>query len=874
MREVRPGTFLINAKGKQVRVTNVYFSRESTVMVQISTNCHATITHPMVDTKAHGRSYRSRRHTTKTIVTAAEWHTRRRNNTYRSTPMGSPPFQPLDFQVGLYLHPSSPQNLRKSGDMWGFSTEHNQPVRSFDYPSCLICPIGHTGWAQVDIAAAILSCWGRTRHLPDPRPDLVEFQEQTEAIYAFLSNPGAVQSLEKKHRTTQHQLSAAPFQKDKQPIEFTNGHVQLEWVRGKWSVRNWKDNATSPPSWIQPEENFLSALIRSPSRPEPIAPEHNLEANLDRLTINSPGLPYRPLQDKHLQEQAMAGQKWPHPNTTTMVLYLQKMKWRTPFMRRLRSISIQWKMAIDSLEYKDFDLSSCCQGEIQPRDSHRLGLIRDGHLICHNRRAYETLKMDAVWVPDYHTPDRGIGLSGAQMLNNLQLIPPALRTLSPFRDSLVHLNISGCQSINKSAIDTLLRLSQTHLPKLQHIHMEGLRLELCHQAAKSFLREKLGKFDSLGTMGAFTLGQDRRTGVYMDGQDLSAKHLIHWLKVDSTETWNRIYQATNISNPFPGGPPVQRQHDNPNRAVPFNPSANLFNMPQTGMFREEDGTLRVPKWNCTLSGTPLEPELDPMDTAGLPQITTPWSENETKIMNQLFPYLDFLCLNFGRTGVFQWNDPNSSTLKHTTQWPQRIAGDLPRRFNQKGITSTRTDPQPHMPYFIFRNMSPHFDCYANSGIPDIKGTEHHFYSWDEGDKKLQLLHLLPHLQLSDVATGMEHRIDDLQTLAKSIIDRMGRRPPSHPNHSTTQRLTQLNENLLQHERRKFGIAADNVINILCKTDPPVPVIEGRLTTSATDYLGYPIGGPGSSGVDTWGSLNRSESGWGNWFGIIAQVCKS
>jgi hypothetical protein len=30
---------------------------------------------------------------------------------------------------------------------------------------------------------------------------------------------------------------------------------------------------TVQPSWIVPEENFLSALIRPPSRPEPIAPE-------------------------------------------------------------------------------------------------------------------------------------------------------------------------------------------------------------------------------------------------------------------------------------------------------------------------------------------------------------------------------------------------------------------------------------------------------------------------------------------------------------------------------------------------------------------------------------------------------------------------
>jgi len=72
MREVRPGTFLINAKGKKVRVTNVYFSRESTVMVQISEHCHATITHPMLDTKVHGRTQRNRRYSAKTIVTAAE----------------------------------------------------------------------------------------------------------------------------------------------------------------------------------------------------------------------------------------------------------------------------------------------------------------------------------------------------------------------------------------------------------------------------------------------------------------------------------------------------------------------------------------------------------------------------------------------------------------------------------------------------------------------------------------------------------------------------------------------------------------------------------------------------------------------------------
>jgi len=199
---VRPGTCLINAKGNQVRVTNVHFSTESSVMVQISQHCHASITHPMLDTKEAGRL--------QPTEAAAEWYNRRRNDTYRHTPMDAPLYQPFRPRVSQYLHSSSPQNLRKSGDMWGFCTENNQPVRSFDDPHCLICPIGHAGWAQVDIAKAVLSCWGRTRHLPDPRPDLVEFQEQTKAIHTFLSNPKVVKSLEKCHIAIHSQHSTAP----------------------------------------------------------------------------------------------------------------------------------------------------------------------------------------------------------------------------------------------------------------------------------------------------------------------------------------------------------------------------------------------------------------------------------------------------------------------------------------------------------------------------------------------------------------------------------------------------------------------------------------------------------------------------------------
>ena len=82
----------------------------------------------------------------------------------------------------------------------------------------------------------------------------------------------------------------------------------------------------------------------------------------------------------------------------------------------------------------------------------------------------------------------------------------------------------------------------------------------------------------------------------------------------------------------------------------------------------------------------------------------------------------------------------------------------PRRCDMGGITHTRVDPQLHIPYVIFRNMSPHFDSYANSGIPDITGTEYQLHRWDD-DRRCQLLHLLPHLQLIDVGTCMEHRIE-------------------------------------------------------------------------------------------------------------------
>jgi len=130
------------------------------------------------------------------------------------------------------------------------------------------------------------------------RPDL-EFQEQIEAIHAFLSNPEAIRKLETKHVTPQNPHSAAPSQswKGKQLIEFTNGHVQLEWDQGRWFVHNWKAIETCPlgRSWIQPEENLLSALIRPSSRPEGVASEYLVEANLELMKKqDNNGLQYRP----------------------------------------------------------------------------------------------------------------------------------------------------------------------------------------------------------------------------------------------------------------------------------------------------------------------------------------------------------------------------------------------------------------------------------------------------------------------------------------------------------------------------------------------------------------------------------------------------
>jgi len=375
------------------------------------------------------------------------------------------------------------------------------------------------------------------------------------AIHAFLSEPDAIRKLATQ-RPMRHASSLAPLLQpgtDELPIEFTNGHVQLELASGRWSVRDWKPIETSPlgGAWIQPEENLLSALIRSPNYPEISAQSSSGEANLgrgeDKIQSGNP-------HDIYPKSQAGTRQECPHECTEIIVSHLHKLQWRTPFFRRLRSINKQWQMAIDSLPCVIFDFSTICQSSVQPRDSFRLGTVRHDGIIYYNREAHESLKLDNVPISGERSLDRGLGPSGAQMLNNLRLLPTALLRPSPLRDSLVHLNINGCQSINKSAIDALLRLTQGHLPKLQRIHMEGLRLELCQQAAKSFLREKLNMLDSVGTMGAFTLGpmgvelpNGARSG-HTRGHDLTAAHLTQWIRERSGVARIRIHRATTIGN--------------------------------------------------------------------------------------------------------------------------------------------------------------------------------------------------------------------------------------------------------------------------------------------------------------------------------------
>jgi len=208
MREVRAGTFLLNAKGKPVKVTNVYFSRESAAMVQISANYHTTITHPLIDTKTDRRKHRNRPHSPKIVTTASEWHSRRHTDIYRFLPPDAP------HPMSEHLHPSSPHNLRRSGDMWGFSTVQNQAVRSFDDSSCLICPIGRIGWAQVDIAKAILSCWGRTRHLPDLDPTWMNSRSRLQLFTPF--------SATRKQSKTGHKTNNATEPPSRHPLPTWN----------------------------------------------------------------------------------------------------------------------------------------------------------------------------------------------------------------------------------------------------------------------------------------------------------------------------------------------------------------------------------------------------------------------------------------------------------------------------------------------------------------------------------------------------------------------------------------------------------------------------------------------------------------------------
>jgi len=174
-------------------------------------------------------------------------------------------------------------------------------------------------------------------------------------------------------------------------------------------------------------------------------------------------------------------------------------------------------------------------------------------------------------------------------------------------------------------------------------------------------------------------------------------------------------------------------------------------------------------------------------------------------------------------------------------------------------------------------MGPHFDSYANSGIPDIIGTNLELYCC-EHEQRGQLLYLLPHLQLIDVGTDLEHRLGDLQTLTETILSKTGKMPPSHPDHPSTRRLTTLTRDSLRQEKQKSSLTAECVIHILCNTDLAYRLTDRGYNVTGLDYLGFPYGvSPRGQPMilngflgDEWENLSSSE-GWGNWFESISET---
>jgi len=172
-----------------------------------------------------------------------------------------------------------------------------------------------------------------------------------------------VEKLEVKRRRMDPGASSA---RHKRPIEFTNGHLQLQCLRGRWPVQNWRGEETAQYSWIAPEENLLSALIRPPcngGRMHCICIENEptaLATRSDRLNESVKNDANDAIDTLQIsQDPTSTRREWPHEITETIILYLRKMNWRTPFLWRLRSTNTQWKIAIESVGWKEIDLSSC-----------------------------------------------------------------------------------------------------------------------------------------------------------------------------------------------------------------------------------------------------------------------------------------------------------------------------------------------------------------------------------------------------------------------------------------------------------------------------------------------------------------------------------
>jgi len=544
--------------------------------------------------------------------------------------------------------------------------------------------------------------------------------------------------------------------------------------------------------------------------------------------------------------------EWPQENTATMVIFLHKAHWTTPCLRRLRGVNKQWRDAIDDIHTTTLDFSTTSQPEVQALQNLENRALRD----TSQDRSKKRIAADALitpWDEDHETKDRlaryyrnkppaqVCGPSGHQLLLNLQLINPKLS--HTLRDHLTLISLRGCQSLDVGSIDKLFRKYSTYLPRVRRFDMVGLRYELCQQASKSFLLERLDLWSSVHLMGLFT-----RRQAYCIDPILSSEYIISVLTRGAMYL-NEVNELTCIFH-MPPDPTWNTQNIlDPERldnlhAVPFFLSATLINMPQVGMFRDDIGKLKIPQWNQTLSGDELDLSL---------QIATPWTAVDTAIMGKLFPHPDAPCINFGYTAVNQWKRRG---LEGPRIWPQKNWPPGKREWSNPSSLAP-----PTLPPTIIHNMGPHCNPHDIHEVRSIANQRHQLFQTLENGPASQQGEgkraLLPHLQIKNVGpcTRVNHShytLEILTDLAREIRDRLGRSPQPHDLNTHTIQLHSLNARQLKTARRKKMDVANAVIHLLCQIKH-----NAHNRTGSHDYLGTPP--PTDPRIQ---SLDRG--GWGAW----------